>query len=960
MPKRLNGKSRTCTTFIVECRGMKKNSQQDMEKELIAITNQLLIELGEPQREIKLSDSLQRLGIDSLARAELFQRVQRLFDVHLPDRLIASAETLDDIIVYLQKASPRITHKIERTVIKEHGERSQADPMQAHTLLDILLLYAEKSPDKAHIYFQNEEGGEDIITYDQLLQSSLRVAQGLKERGLKDGETVAIMLPTHPSFFSTFFGILLAGGIPVPIYPPFRAHMLEAYAKLESRILKNAEVRMLVTFEQAEKLSYLLKAFVPSLNIVTTVDELLAPTPLSHLFKAKSDHPAFIQYTSGSTAAPKGVLLSHYNLLANIRAYGKAVNVTPDSVAVSWLPLYHDMGLIAMWLGSLYYGIPLILMTPFSFLNRPERWLWAIHHHRGTHSGAPNFAYELCVRKIEPAMIEGLDLSSWGMAANGAEKVYPRTLEAFTNKFAPYGFKRHALMPVYGLAESTVGLAIPPLGREFRIDKVDRKKFEEERRAEPATGKHTLEFAACGKALEHHEIRIVDEEDHVLPERHVGSLQFRGPSCMQGYYNNPSATQAILHDGWMDSGDLAYLADDEIFITGRRKDLIIKAGRNLYPAEMEELVGNIAGIRQGCVAAFGMTDNERSSEQLIIVAETREKNKAKREQIIEKVKETITMTLDIVPDQVILVAPRVVPKTSSGKLQRAACKTMYLEGRLGKKQIPAWLQIGKLSGQWVMKKIADVVLTIGKWIYTTYVAVIALMTLLPLWLFVYFASSQSAAKACRLWTKYLLKIVGCPVKVIGTDNLTKASPVIFAANHASYIDVIVALSVVPPGTRFVGKKELFSAPILRTFARKLDYLAVDRLDFSKGIEDTQKIEATLKAGHAIFIFPEGTFGYAAGLRPFRLGAFKMAVETQVPICPVALNGTRTILRDDEKLLRPGKVIITISEPIAPGGTEWQNVTQLRAAVRAEIATYCGEPSLDMIAAQTIAPKLPRT
>ena len=259
-------------------------------------------------------------------------------------------------------------------MVASHGEKSHVDPVQTQTLLEVLHLYAEHSADKAHIYFQDEEGKEEVLTYSQLLENSLCVAQGLHARGLREGETVAIMQPTNLGFFYTFFGTLLAGGIPVPIYPPFRMHMLEAYAKTEAHILRNAEVRILVTFDQAEKLSHLLQAFVPSLKHVTTVQELIKSPAFKQPFKAKSDDFAFIQYTSGSTSDPKGVLLSHYNLLANIRAYGKAIQVSPNDVAVSWLPLYHDMGLIGMWLGSLYFGIPLILLTPFSFLNHPERW----------------------------------------------------------------------------------------------------------------------------------------------------------------------------------------------------------------------------------------------------------------------------------------------------------------------------------------------------------------------------------------------------------------------------------------------------------------------------------------------------------------------------------------------------------------------------------------------------------
>lgn len=937
---------------------MNKMTRQDVEMELIAIVKQLLSESGESyKREIRLNASLSRhLGIDSLSRAELFRRIEKQFDVVITDKLLAESETLEDIVNYLCEATPH-QKTLRQDKVISHGEKSHVDPSKAKTLLDILTLYGEKSPDKPHIYFQQEDGQQQIITYGQLYKTSLRVANGLRQRGLKEGETVAIMQPTHPDFFYSFFGTLYAGGIPVPIYPPFRAHMLEAYAKTEAHILNNAEVRFLLTFSQAENLSRILQAFVPSLKEVTTIDALIRDDILTSPFSAKSDSFAFIQYTSGSTNEPKGVLLTHYNLISNIYAYGKAANITSDDVAVSWLPLYHDMGLIGMWLGSLYHGVPLVLMTPFSFLNRPERWLWAIHYHRGTLSGAPNFAYDLCIRKIDPAFIEGLDLSSWRIAANGAEKIYSQTLERFANKFIPYGFKRNVLLPVYGLAESTVALTISPIGREFRVDYVNRDIFERERRAIPTNDKNALDFVSCGKVLEGHEIRIVDDEDNVLPERFVGGLQFRGPSSMQGYYNNSRATQGVYHQGgWFDSGDFAYLADGELFITGRRKDLIIKAGRNIYPAEIEEVTGKIEGVRQGCVTAFGITEAEQSTEKLIVVAETYEKTTAKRQEIIDKIQDELSSTLDIVPDRIVLVAPRTVPKTSSGKLQRAACKTMYIEGRLGKWRVPAWWQVTKLSAKWIAHQIMNMFSLMSKLIYTLYVGFVFIVTCLPLYLIVRFSSEITAKKVCRSWARLFQFVIFCPCKVIGEDNLLKASPVIFASNHASYIDAIVALSIAPLNTRFVGKKELFSMPIVRTFMRKLNYLSIDRLDLSKGLEDTLQIEMALKAGHSIFIFPEGTFSYAAGLRPFRLGAFKVAAETHTPICPIALKGTRIILRDDEKLLRPNRVVITVCEPIMPENREWQDVTQLRNKVRAEIAKYCGEPSLDFIAAQVVAPK----
>lgn len=933
-------------------------STNDIEKTLINLTAQFRKESGiASQQEVKMNASLQRhLSIDSLARAELFQRIEKKFNVSFPDSLLGSADTLEDIADYLRKDHSQVENKQQKQVFITE-DRPTIDLTQVKSLLDLPLMYGESAPDKAHIYFQHEDGQEEIISYGLLLNSALKVAASLKALGLKEGETVAIMQPTHPAFFYTFFGVLYAGGIPVPIYPPFRMHMLETYAKIEAHILKSAQVRILITFDQAEKLSKLLQAFVPSLKHVVTAADLLTAGPLETPYKAEGKNFAFIQYTSGSTSHPKGVLLSHDNLLANIRAYGKAIKVSSSDVAVSWLPLYHDMGLIGMWLGSLYFGVPLVLMTPFSFLNHPEKWLWAIHYHRGTLSGAPNFAYELCVRKIEQQTIEGLDLSSWRMAANGAEKIYPKTLSAFAEKFAPYGFNRQALLPVYGLAESTVALTFPPLDRDYRLDYIARKPFEEQRKALPTDDLNALVFVSCGFPIEGHEVRILDDEDNVLPERSVGNLVFRGPSSMQGYYNNPQATEAIYREGWFHSGDLAYMAEGEIFITGRRKDLIIKAGRNLYPVEIEELVGAIPSIRQGSVVAFGDTDKERGTERLVVVAETREKQAAKQKALIATITDTIASHLDIVPDQVVLVAPHTVPKTSSGKLQRAACKKMYVEGKLGKFHLPPWLQITKLGTTWMGQKLVSYVKRLAKGLYTAYIASIFLVTFLPLYLIVYFGSRDVAAKTCKVWAKFMQLLSFCTLQIEGEENLNKDKPVIFVANHASYLDVIVMLILLPFETRFIGKKELLSTPLLATFMRKLNYLSVDRLDLTKGLQDTQRIEQVLQQNYPILIFPEGTFGYASGLRPFRLGAFKISTETHIPICPIALAGTRFILREDEKLMQPGKIKVTVCPAIKPEGEEWQAVTQLRDKVRSEIAKYCGEPSLDFIAAETVAEKI---
>ena len=477
----------------------------------------------------------------------------------------------------------------------------------------------------------------------------------MRERGLEPGQTVAIMLPTCADFFFTFAGILFAGGIPVPIYPPFRADRIAEYATRQSNILRNAEARFLVTWRQAENLAKLLQPRVPTLREVLNVQKLgaagargridgtKAPVDAAKQWRAvehlshhaRGDEIAFLQYTSGSTGDPKGVVLTHANLLANIRSIISGIHVQASDVCVSWLPLYHDMGLIGAWFVPIFTGVRLVVMSPLAFLSRPERWLRAIQRHRATISPAPNFAYELCVRKIADKDLQGLDLSSWRAAINGAEPVRVETLERFATRFAPYGFRRSALMPVYGLAEGSLAVSVPQMGAGYKVDRIDRAQFESAGRAEPVSAAGSdvaaLEFVDAGKPLPGVEVRIVDADGRDAGERREGRLWFRGAAATSGYYHNEAATRELLRDeNWLDSGDLAYAADGDLYITGRAKDMIIKAGRNLYPHEVEEIAGRVAGVRTGCVVAFGAPDERTGTERLVVAAELRDAASAKR------------------------------------------------------------------------------------------------------------------------------------------------------------------------------------------------------------------------------------------------------------------------------------------------------------------------------------------
>jgi len=965
------------------------------QEEVFAVLRQLLAELGSHRTlaAVRGTAHLDRdLGLGSLERVELMLRLGAAFHSHLPDRVVAEADTVDDLVeallVHTRNADADSVEGISAAVAEPTAPRREARGLEsAETLLDVLRHRARLDAARTHIYLREEdESGQTqttAITFGELVERAEGVARGLVRRAVGPGEAVAIMLPTSREFFYTITGVLLAGAIPVPIYPPFRADRIEEYALRQSAILRNAEARLLVTFRQAERVARLLMPRVRSLSGVVNAARLVenpaqqggAPEHLVHSYRARAQDIALLQYTSGSTGEPKGVVLTHANLLANVRAIGEAVEIRTDDVAVSWLPLYHDMGLIGAWLVPLYFGLPVTVLSPLAFLSRPERWLWAVHNHRATLSAGPNFAYELCVRKIADRDIEGLDLSSWRAVLNGAEPVNPETLGRFAERFARYGLRREALLPVYGLAEATLAVTVPPLGRPARVDRIRRDIFEREGRAvpvraEPAQGKpiapdaahddpNATEFVSVGRPVARHEVRIVDAQGRDAGERTEGALWFRGPSTTQGYYHNPEATRALFREDetgekWVDSGDRAYWAEGEIFVTGRVKDIIIKAGRNLYPHEIEELVGSVPGVRKGCVVAFGVTDAASGTERLAVVAELRDKGHAQdaehRTRISQAITEELTSALGLPPDVVELVPPQSIPKTSSGKLRRAETKQLYLVGALGAPKPPTWLQVTRLamagSAQAARRQFRRAL----EAAYGVYAAVVFGLWIVPTWLLVLAAPNRRAAARITSPALWLyMALVGCHIRVEGREHMERGRPLVIVSNHASYTDVLFLMAALGIDYRFVAKIEVTSMPFIGTFMRKLGHFAFNRSDPQARLRQAEEIEQTLRRGESVFVFPEGTFTPQNGVRPFQLGAFKAAVTTGRPICPVALRGTRQFLRDGTYLPRPASVTLKILPPIEPSrdvaASDWHEIVRLRDAARATISEHCGEPLL---------------
>jgi 1-acyl-sn-glycerol-3-phosphate acyltransferase len=931
-------------------RDQRHSGDDEQAQRLLGLVRAVLLE-AHPGRERRMRLSLQSrldqdLRLDSLARVELLLRINRSFGVELSESVLADAETPLDLLAAIRASSPAQRSGAELARIAPLSSVGEL-PHDAATLMDVLRWHAEAHPDRPHVYLYDEGPDPIEVSYGALYAEARRTAAGIQALGIRPGENVALMLPTGRDYLTCFYGVLLAGCVPVPIYPPARLTQIEDHMRRHARMLDNAATPILITVPDARRIAWLLRAQVPALRRIVvpseldhTADDLIVPV-------RGPDDSAFLQYTSGSTGDPKGVVLSHAHLLANIRAMGETLEASSEDVFVSWLPLYHDMGLIGAWLGSQYFAVPLVLMPPTAFLTSPVRWLRAIHRHRGTLSAAPNFAYELCLRRLHDDDLAGLDLSTWRVAANGAEPVAPQTVRAFIERFGRYGLRPSAMMPVYGLAEAAVGVAFPPLGRGPRIDRIQRDAFLSRGEAVAAReGDAVLEFAGCGSPLPGYQLRVVDDADREVPDRHQGHVHFTGPSATSGYFRNPEATRLLFHGDWIDTGDLGYLAGGELYLTSRAKDIIIRGGRNLHPHELEQAVGALPGIRAGCVAVFGSGERGSGTERLIVVAESRETDADRLGELSDQISAVSSDVLGLPPDDVVMVPPQAVLKTSSGKIRRAAMRQLYESQRLGAGRSSARRQVLRLLS-------LSAVETARHWrgramrlAYAAYLY-LAFGLLAPIgWLLVVLAPTRDAAWAlARAVSRLLVVLSAMPLDVQGADNVPRGRPCVLAVNHASYLDVLLLTAVLPIRVAFVAKSELDHQWFAGPFLRRLGTAFVERFDWRTGAADVQSTIARAKAGESLLFFPEGTFTREPGLMPFRLGAFMAATEAGVPVVPVALSGTRSALRGGSAFPYRHPLRVEFAPPVEPLGADWSGAATLRDRVRDEILQRLDEPDL---------------
>ncbi|GAB6064023.1 fatty acyl-AMP ligase [Deferrisoma palaeochoriense] len=558
--------------------------------------------------------------------------------------------------------------------------RFRDDLAQVQTLPQALEERVRRQGDEVWLTLYAKDKVDCRLTFAGLREGAGRWAAALVGAGLEPGGAVLLVLPTERAFYEAYWGILLAGGVPVPAYPPVRMGRLEEYLDNLARVAATAGVRHLVTNGLIRPLVRPVEDRLPdSVRFLTPSD--VKPTGDAPRVPHAAQDLALLQFTSGSTGTQKGVMLTHANLLANLRAIGHGMAPRPGDVAVSWLPLYHDMGLIGLMLGSLYFGVPLVACSPIDFLRRPVRWLRMISDHRGTLTAGPNFAYSLVARKAREADLPGIDLASLRVALCGAEPIHPATVEGFRDRFRRVGFRPEAFFPAYGLAENTLAVSFAELGAEPRIVHVDADRLEGENRAvacPPGPGARAV--VSVGRPLPTVEVAVVDDAGTPLAEGVRGEIVVRGPSVMKGYYANPEATAAALRGGWLHTGDLGFFLEGHLYVSGRKKDMVIKAGRNYFAEDLEAAAARVEGVKPGGVCAFSVTREDRGTEEVVLVVETREPDPPA--DLAGRVQAEVAEATGCRPDRVVIVPARTLPKTSSGKLQRFRTRSWYLDGTL--------------------------------------------------------------------------------------------------------------------------------------------------------------------------------------------------------------------------------------------------------------------------------------
>lgn len=524
------------------------------------------------------------------------------------------------------------------------------------------------------------------LTYKDIFEGACRYEHALLKAGINSGEVVILILPHGLDLIFAYFGVILNGSIPSIM--PFLTEKLiaEKYRKDLKSLIETSKPSALITFPDFKDEIKHLKSYNSSLGAVIISNEIglnheldgeiLKHTGLLQL----DDEIALLQHSSGTTGLQKGVALSHKAIFNHLESYQAALKINNDDVIVSWLPLYHDMGLIAGFILPLLYGIPLVLMSPFDWVKAPYKLMQAVSKYKGTLCWLPNFAYNFCAKKIRDRDLANVDLSSLRAVTNCSEPMRFSSHEMFIKRFKPFGLKEDALATSYAMAENVFAVTQAGIDSPITYDEVDLKSLQENKTANPVkNGNRSVVMVSAGRPISDVEVKIVDTSGDFLDERKIGEIVIRSNCMLNGYYNRDDITRKSFIDGWFKTGDFGYIADQEIYISGRKKDLIIIGGKNIYPKDLETIAMGVEGVHPGRVVAFGVYNEYKGTEDVVIIAEIEVEFLNNKEQIIENIRKKITRESAITVSTILIVGKKWLIKTSSGKIARTLNKNKYIK-----------------------------------------------------------------------------------------------------------------------------------------------------------------------------------------------------------------------------------------------------------------------------------------
>jgi acyl-CoA synthetase (AMP-forming)/AMP-acid ligase II len=549
------------------------------------------------------------------------------------------------------------------------------------TLGSVLFRSVVEAPDQCAIHLLSSQQADLEITYHHLYHEAANFAQQLRQRGLIPGDVCILILNHSPELIYSFWGAILAGVIPAIM--PFLTEKLspsQYRASLEALFVVT-HPRAVITSDQFEAEVIAARGNNPKPEHIFTTESLSPlrdPIP-DFRIAALPEDTVLLQHSSGTTGLQKGIALSHRAVINQLNSYSQAIQLGAGDVVVSWLPLYHDMGLIAGFLLPILCRTPLVLMSPFDWVRAPYKLLQAVTQFRGTLTWLPNFAYNFCAQKISDRNLVGLDLSTWRAVINCSEPMHWSSHQMFIDRFSTLGLRPEALATSYAMAENVFAVTQGGIESQVRIDSVDQEALIKRQVAKPGSDSaRVVKMVSAGRAIDNTRIRVIDSRGHDIPERRVGEIAIHSNCMLSGYYNRPDLTEAVFLDGWYLTGDLGYLADGELYITGRKKDLIIVGGKNIYPQDLERLAGEVAGVHPGRVVAFGVYNERAGTEDVVLVAETDLIEQEMAVQIGDLIRARVTTSSDITLRYAHIVPRGWLLKTSSGKIARSANRDKFL------------------------------------------------------------------------------------------------------------------------------------------------------------------------------------------------------------------------------------------------------------------------------------------